>query len=63
VLAEVAVAFPVANVFAADVAHLVAADAGEFVAAGRFDEGGVAAWTSAFDGEGHGELDLGAESE
>lgn len=62
-LAKVAVALAIADVFAADVAHLVPADTGEFVAAGRFDEGGTATRAGTFDGKRHGELDLGTESE
>jgi hypothetical protein len=57
-----AIAFAVADVFAADIAHLIAADTGEFVAAGRFDKRGVTAGASALDSERHCKLDLGAES-
>ena len=62
-LTEMPVAFTVSNVFSTDVAHLVPAYAGEFVAAGRFDERGVAARTGSFDGEGHGQFDLSPEGE
>jgi len=50
VLAEVPVAFAVADVFATHVTHLIATDAREFVAARGLDEGGIAAGTDAFDG-------------
>jgi len=50
VLAEVPVAFAVADVFATYVTHLIATDARELVAARGLDEGGVAARTDAFDG-------------
>lgn len=61
-LAEMAVSLAVADVLAADVAHLVSTDAGEFVATRGFHKGHVAARTGALDGQGHGLLYLGAES-